>query len=154
MDKGTRRWEDLGSGLALALLGVYIVAKASQWEYLGAEGPGPGFFPFWYGVAILALAVLLVASHLRRVPARRNPVDWRRVARALSTWVALAVSVALFKILGFVVGFAILTYFVVAVMYRRPLKTAALVAVASGAGFYLVFQLALGVPLPAGVLCF
>jgi len=37
---------------------------------------------------------------------------------------------------------------VVAVMSRRPLKTAAAVALASAAGFYLVFQLALGVSLP------
>jgi len=32
-------------------------------------------------------------------------------------------------------------------MYRRPLKTAALTALRSAAGFYLVFDLALGVPL-------
>jgi hypothetical protein len=64
------------------------------------------------------------------------------------------VSVALFKPLGFVVSFALLTYFIVAVMYRRPLATAALTAVASAAGFHLVFDRALGVPLPVGVLGF
>jgi len=154
MEGGTRASGDLWSGGALALLGVYIVVQASQWEYSGPDGPGPGFFPLWYGIAILALAALLVVSHLRRAPARRNPIDWRRVARALSTWLALAVSVALFKTLGFVVGFALLTYFIVAAMYRKSLKTAALVALATGAGFYLVFEVALGVALPAGVLGF
>jgi len=39
-------------------------------------------------------------------------------------------------------------------MYRRPLATAALAAVASAGGFYLVFDRALGVPLPVGVLGF
>ena len=39
-------------------------------------------------------------------------------------------------------------------MYRRPLKTAALVAAASAAGFFLVFRLALGVSLPVGLLGF
>jgi len=154
MEGETRASGDLWSGCALALLGIYIVVQASQWEYVGPDGPGPGFFPLWYGIAILALAALLVVSHFRRASARRNPIDWRRVARALSTWLALAVSVALFKTLGFVVGFALLTYFIVAVMYRKSLKTAALVALASGAGFYLVFDLALGVSLPAGILGF
>src|SRR6266699_2484112 len=154
MEEGTRKSGDLWSGVALTVLGLYIIVQAGQWEYLGPEGPGAGFFPLWYGVAILGLSALLIVSNLRRRAARGNPIDWIRLGRALSTWFALAVSVALFKPLGFVISFALLTYFIVAVMYRRPLKTAALVAVASAAGFYLVFDLALGVPLPAGVLGF
>jgi putative tricarboxylic transport membrane protein len=154
LEEGTRKPGDLWSGVALAALGLYIIVQAWQWEYLGTEGPGPGFFPLWYGVAMLGLSALLIVSHLRRVPARRNPIEWVKVGRALSTWLALAVSVALFKPLGFVVSFALLTYFIVAVMYRRPLATAALTAVASAAGFHLVFDRALGVPLPVGVLGF
>lgn len=154
MESGTRRSGDLWSGVALALLGIYIVAQAWQWEYSSPEGPGAGFFPLWYGVAILALSVLLVASRLTRAPRRGDPVDWRRTGRALSVWLALAVSVALFKVLGFVAGFALLTYFIVAVMYGRPARTAAAVALATGLGFYLVFDLALGLALPAGTLGF
>ena len=154
MEDRPRKSGDLWSGVALAALGLYIIVQARQWEYLGPEGPGPGFFPFWYGAAMLGLSALLVVSHLRRVSARRSPIEWVKLGRALSTWFALAVSVALFKPLGFVISFSLLTYFIVAVMYRRPLKTAALVAVASAAGFYLVFDRALGVPLPVGVLGF
>ena len=152
MEAGTRkRSGDLWSGLALALLGIYIVAQAWQWDYSTSEGPGPGFFPVWYGVGMFALSVLLVASHFRRAPAPGNPIDRRRLGRALSVWLALAVSVALFKVLGFVVGFALLTYFIVAVLYRKPARIAAVVALATGLGFYLVFDLALGLELPAGV---
>jgi len=154
MEDGTRKSGDLWSGIALAALGGYIIIQARQWEYLGPEGPGAGFFPLWYGVAILGLSVLLIVPHLRRGSDRGNAIDWARLGRALSTWLALAVSVALFKPLGFVISFALLTYFIVAVMYRRPLATAALVAVASAAAFYLVFDRALGVPLPVGVLGF
>ena len=154
MEDRTRNSGDLWSGVALAALGAYIVIQARQWEYLGPEGPGPGFFPLWYGVAMLGLSALLIFSNLRRRPDRGNAIEWIRVGRALSTWFALAASVALFKPLGFVVSFALLTYFIVAVMYRRPLKIAALTAVASAAGFYLVFDRALGVPLPAGFLGF
>ncbi len=154
MEEGTRKSGDLWSGIALAALGAYIVIQARQWEYLGPEGPGAGFFPLWYGIAILGLSALLIVSNLRRGAVRGNAIDWARLGRAFSTWVSLAVSVALFKPLGFVISFALLTYFIVAVMYRRPLATAALVAVASAAGFYLVFDRALSVPLPVGVLGF
>jgi putative tricarboxylic transport membrane protein len=154
MEGDARRLGDLWSGLALALLGGYIVAQAWQWDYSTSEGPGPGFFPLWYGIAILALSALLVLSNLRREPAGGKPADWPRIGRALACWFALAVSVSLFKTLGFVLSFALLTYFVVAVMYRRPAATAAIVAGATGAGFYLVFDLALGLALPAGMLGF
>ena len=154
MEDRTRKSGDLWSGVALAALALYIIVQARQWEYLGSEGPGPGFFPLWYGVAMLGLSALLIVSHLRRRSARGNAIDWSKLGRAFSTWFALAMSVVLFKPLGFVVGFALLTYFIVAVMYRQPLKTAALVAVASAGGFYLVFDRALGVPLPVGFLGF
>jgi putative tricarboxylic transport membrane protein len=154
MEGGARKSGDLWSGVALAALGIYIVFQARQWDYLGPDGPGAGFFPLWYGLAILGLSLLLVVSHFRQRSAHGKAIDWTRLGRAFSTWFALAVSVALFKPLGFVISFALLTYFVVAVMYRRPLKTAALTAVASAAGFYLVFDRALGVPLPVGILGF
>jgi putative tricarboxylic transport membrane protein len=139
---------DFWSGLALGALGAYIVATASGWEYLGAEGPGPGFFPLWYGIAMLALAIMLVITNVRKKTTAENPLDWSKIRRALGAWLALAASLAALKLVGFVVAFAALTFFIVAVMYRRPLRVAATVALATTAGFYLLFPLALGVPLP------
>ena len=137
-----RRSPDFWSGLALAALGGYIVLRARGWDYMTPEGPGPGFFPLWYGLAILGLALYLVASPgLARV-------DWRGSGRAFATWAAIAACVAALKWLGFVVAFAALTFFLVAVMYRKPVRTAAVVAFAVAAAFYVVFPLALGVPLP------
>ena len=78
MEEGTRKSGDLWSGIALAALGAYIVIQARQWEYLGPEGPGAGFFPLWYGVAMLALSVLLIVSNLRRGSARGAPEDLGR----------------------------------------------------------------------------
>ena len=60
----------------------------------------------------------------------------------------------LLKPLGFVLSYALFTFFVVSAMYGRPLKNAALIAVASAAGFYLIFPTALGVTLPVGVFGF
>ena len=145
---------DLWSGLALAALAAYIIAQAAGWEYLGQEGPGAGFFPLWYGIAMAALSLALVVSSVLREPGAEDRIDWAKARRALAAWLALAASVAALELLGFVTAFAALTFFLVAVMYRRPLAVAATVALASAAGFYGLFALALGVRLPAGVLGF
>ena len=137
-----RRSPDFWSGLALAALGAYIVVEARGWDYLTPEGPGPGFFPLWYGIAMLVLSLVLVFS------AQQTHVDWRGAGRALAAWGAIAVATSLFKLVGFVVSFAALTVFMVAVMYRRPWLTALVVGVATAAGFYVIFPLALGVALP------
>jgi putative tricarboxylic transport membrane protein len=145
---------DFWSGLALAGLGAYIIAEAAQWEYLGPDGPGPGFFPLWYGIAMAALSLALVVSSVLRQPGAEERIDWAKAGRAFAAWLALALSVAALKLLGFLVSFAALAFFLVAVMYRQPLRVAATMAVASAAAFYVLFALALGVPLPTGVLGF
>jgi putative tricarboxylic transport membrane protein len=136
---------DLWSGLALAALAAYIITQASGWDYMGPDGPGPGFFPLWYGIAMAVLSAVLVVTSLVRGAER---VDWHGAGRAFAIWLALAVSVAAFKLTGFVVGFAALSFFVVALIYRRPLHVAAAVAAGLAAGFYVLFPLALGVSLP------
>ncbi len=144
---------DFYSGLALAALATYIILRARQWEYLGPDGPGPGFFPLWYGIAMAALSGVLVVSSVWRERSTGG-VEWKKIGRALAVWFALVVSIAALKPLGFAASLAALTFFVAAVMYRRPPALAAALALANAAAFYVLFALALGVPLPAGVLGF
>lgn len=139
----------------LAGLGVYIIVEARGWEYLGSDGPGPGFFPLWYGIAMVALSLLLVATTIAgRGTGPGQAVNWREVGRAMLAWGALALCVGLLKVLGFLVAFGLFTFFLVAVMYRRPLGAAVAVALGVCVGFYLLFPLALNVALPVGKLGF
>jgi putative tricarboxylic transport membrane protein len=130
---------------------VFIILEARRWEYLGPDGPGPGFFPVWYGIAMVALSLLLVATSLMRPSGNAGKaVNWREVGRAMLAWAGLALCVGLLKTLGFLLAFGLFTLFLVAVMYRRPLGTATVVAVGVCLGFYLLFPLALNVALPVG----
>jgi putative tricarboxylic transport membrane protein len=143
------------SGAVLTGLGLYIVLQARRWEYLGPDGPGPGFFPLWYGVAMIALALgLLATSAAPRAAAPEARPGGRGIGRALATWSGLAVCVALLEVLGFLLAFGLFTFFVVAVMYRRSIPAALAVAVAGPLAFYLVFPVALNVELPTGLLGF
>jgi len=146
---------DIVSGSVLAGLGVFIIIEAKGWEYLGPDGPGPGFFPLWYGIAMVALSLLLVVTSVRQQSgAPEKAVNWREVGRAKLASAGLALCVGMLKILGFLLAFGLFTLFLVAVMYRRPLGTAVAVAVGVCLGFYLLFPLALNVALPIGKLGF
>jgi len=142
---------DFWSGLALAALGTYIVSEARGWIYLGEDGPGPGFFPLWYGGAMIALSLLLVAGTVLRNPAAGKAPSWPELRRAMTCWAAFAASIALMKLVGFLVAFAALSWFIVAVMARQPQKVALPVAIAGPILFYLLFDLALDVQLPTGL---
>ena len=146
---------DIVSGAVLAGLGVFIIIEARSWEYLGPDGPGPGFFPLWYGIAMVALSLLLVATSFRKLSSEPGKaVNWREVGRAMMAWAALAACIGLLKVLGFLLSFGLFTFFLVAVMYRRTLGAAAAVSVGVSLGFYLLFPLALNVALPVGKLGF
>jgi putative tricarboxylic transport membrane protein len=146
---------DIVSGAALAGLGVFIITEARRWEYLGPDGPGPGFFPLWYGIALVALSALLIATSLaRRAREPGGAVNWRQIGRALAAWAGLTACVGLLKVLGFLLAFGLFTFFLVAVMYRRPVGTAAAVSIGMALGFYLLFPVALNVALPVGWLGF
>jgi putative tricarboxylic transport membrane protein len=144
---------DVISGAVLAALGVYVFAASYGWGYYSDDGPGPAFFPAWYGIAMVALSLVLIVGAVAKQQ-QAEAIDWPGVRKALITWLAFAVCSALMGWLGFLISFTILTFFVVAVIFRRPLLTAGIVAVCASAAFYLVFPFAMSVQLPTGVFGF
>lgn len=145
---------DFWSGMALVALGAYIVREAWNWEYLGVDGPGPGFFPLWYGGAMVVLSLLLViGAVLKSDPAaEQRRVNWSELIRVFTCWAAFVACIALLNVLGFVVSFALMTWFMVAVMFRKSQRIAVGLAIGGALCFYALFSVALGVSLPAGFL--
>jgi putative tricarboxylic transport membrane protein len=145
------RGGDFWSGLALAALGGYIVSAARGWTYMGEDGPGPGFFPLWYGGAMIVLSLALVAGAVLK-PRGPKAVRMADLGRALLCWAAFAACIALMHLVGFIAAFALLTWFVIAIMARRPQRVALPIAIGGALGFYALFAWALEVSLPPGVL--
>ena len=143
---------DFWSGLALAALGTFILVEARGWIYMGEDGPGPGFFPMWYGSAMVALSLLLVAGAVFKPGAAHAPVLWADLRRAFTCWAAFVACIALMKVAGFVLAYGLLTWFVIAVMARERQRVAIPVAAGGAALFYVLFELALEVSLPKGML--
>jgi len=144
---------DFWSGLALAALGAYIVFEAHGWTYTGEDGPGAGFFPMWYGGAMIVLSLLLVGGTVLK--AGSGPVDttsWRDLGRALGCWAGFVACIALMPLVGFMPAFALLTWFIVAVLARQRQRIAIPLAVGGAVLFYAIFELGLDLTLPHGVL--
>jgi putative tricarboxylic transport membrane protein len=150
------------SAAVLAALGVYITMEARTWVYYGEDGPGPAFFPIWYGIAMVVLSLVLIATTVGNEakgakgdaqPEAEAP-DWLGIRRALITWAAFAICAFLMNWLGFMIAFAILTFFIITFVFRQPPVMAGVTAVVTALGFYLLFPLALSVALPTGVFGF
>ena len=152
------RRADIASGAVLAGLGIYIILESRHWSYTSPDGPGPGMFPMWYGIAMLLLSlVLMVSAAMRTLQSSKSagkPVNRREIGNAMGAWAAFSLCIGLLKPLGFVLSFGLLTFFIAAFSYRRPLRTALAAAVGLSLIFYLLFPVALDVQLPVGFLGF
>jgi putative tricarboxylic transport membrane protein len=151
-----RSSKDLYSGAALAAFGLYVTIGSARLTYVSEDGPGPGFLPFWLGIAICCLALCLIfINQLRPASkARAGAQSWSGETRALSAWLALMGAVLLSPLLGFTVCLALVTVYIIAFMERRPLWSAVIVALGLSIGFHLIFVVLLGLSLPTGPLGF
>jgi putative tricarboxylic transport membrane protein len=151
-----RSSRDFSSGVGLAALGLYMTIAAARLSYISEDGPGPGFLPFWLGIAICTLAVCLVVVNQLRptLKARDHRHNWSAESRALSGWLALMVAILLLASLGFTISLVLLSLFFIWFMERRSLWVAVIVALGLGIGFHLIFVVALGLSLPQSPLGF
>ena len=108
--------------------------------------------PFWLGALLAVLSIILVLYSSRQpvIPANKPVFPGGRTLLTLGAVIAgLAVYILLLEVLGFLVGTGLLTAFLLGVVEREKWSTTILVAVLNSAGLYLVFQVLLGVNLPA-----
>lgn len=133
-------------------LGLFVINESIAWEYMTRDGPGPGFFPLWIGLAIVVLSALYLVSHaydiVRRQPVHRT--NWAGTSSVVAGWAAFMIVVALIKPLGFIAALVLMVLIFVRVIYRRSFTAAIAVALGCAFSFWLVFVKLLNLRLPAG----
>lgn len=143
---------NLFSGLCLAAFGIYVIAVAVKLPYVSEVGPGPGFFPLWIGIGLVAFAAILIFASfwpsLNIAEGRSH--SWASAGRVLAGWAAMMLAIALLGKIGFGVSFVLLTIFLLVALDRRPPLLAIGVGVGLAAVFHLIFVVALDVALPKG----
>ena len=137
--------------IALGALVIYdSVQQGARWV---AEGPQPGYFPFYLGVIIcLASAVTLVRGIL--LPAEKNKVFVQvgQLKLVLSVLAPSAVFVALVGWLGIYVSAVLFVALFMRWLGKYPWWKVITVSLGQSLAFFLIFEVWFLVPLPKGPL--
>lgn len=119
------------------------------------HNPGPGFFPFWAGIVLAGMSiVLLLLRGLRKKTAENLPPffpekdSWRRV---LATWLALLAFNLGLQFIGFTVMSFLFLAFLLRFVFPQNWKRTLVIAVLGSAVARLVFIHFLEVQLPKGI---
>jgi putative tricarboxylic transport membrane protein len=151
-----RRADQL-TGIIMFVFSLAVMEGARRMPPSGTFGPGAGFLPFWLGVAMAVLSVILLANATRepvlaggRAP---FPSGWKLLP-LVETIGGLAAFILFLETLGFLLSIALLTGFLLRVVEREGWITTLMVAVANAGALYFVFKVLLGVSLPKNVFGF
>lgn len=134
-------------GAALVALAIGLAGMTLSYGYgLGQlTAPGPGLWPFAISVVISVLAVMLVITG-------RNGTDTEQFSKAsilpavgIVTFLGLAF---LMPLIGFEIPALLLCIIWLRFLGRESWRSTAVVAVCTVAAFYVLFIIALQVPLP------
>lgn len=144
------------ASIVVLLFSIALMFEARKLVYTGEFGrPGAGFFPFWLGVLLAFLSLQLFWQN-RPTPSERDRPgpfsNLKRIGKPALILAALFAFAALMGTLGFLVSIALLIAFLQILVEGRRWLSGVITAVLGAFGFYLIFEVWLGVPLPIGIL--
>ncbi len=146
------RHSDLQSGMFFLCLSAAISTESLRIGIGEWHAPGPGFIPFWAGVILGCLSILLLINTLsKRSEGPRKDwskeVLWRRWGFTLAS---IVVYTLFLEYVGFIISTFILINVLITAMKPRFWKMAVIVAVVATGSSYLIFQIWLKAQLPTG----
>jgi putative tricarboxylic transport membrane protein len=149
---------DLITGVILLVISGYVIQEAWRMPPSATFGPGSGFLPFWLGVLLTVLAVILLATAWRRQATEKDsksPFPRKRALIAIGSVLGgLAVYIVLIEVLGYLVDTFLYVAFLLGIVERERWPMTVGVAVLTTAGLYLIFQVLLGITLPSNMFGF
>lgn len=139
------------------LISIALIWGASKMTYRLEYSPAAGFFPLWLGIALAALSLFLFFSTLFGSKEKDEgtivPKKEARI-RILLYLAALTLCTLLIGKLGFVITCFLFTTFTLNYHGKYSLKKGLISSFLIVVSLYVLFNLALGVPLPKGFLGF
>jgi len=142
------RWGGVALAGALAVTGLVFVWQSTMLDLGGVGLPGPGFFPLVLGV-LLAVFSLVIGVESWRAPAAERPVELGHPHVLITAAALLAVPV-LFEPIGAYLTLALLSAVLLVFVARLSLWLAAIWIALGMAACWYMFEVLLGVRLPAG----
>ncbi|MFA5026793.1 MAG: tripartite tricarboxylate transporter TctB family protein [Candidatus Methylomirabilota bacterium] len=148
------RRADQVTAVVLFVGSLTLMREARSLQAGDTLGPGPEFLPFWLGVLMAGLAVMLFLQAWRRAPtegASRVLPAFGRLVPIGATLLSLATYILVLEPLGFLLATGLLTAFLLGVVERERWTISLGVAVANAVVLHVIFRTLLGVSLPKGI---
>jgi putative tricarboxylic transport membrane protein len=145
----------LGGAAFLLFLGAFICWEARKLEYGRIVKPGPAFFPFWLGVALMIVSVALIWRMAREKTDRSvsSPDLWKglRWEKVLYSLAALSLYAFFLESLGYILATCLLMVFFFRAIEPQRWFVVIFGAVVTSFITYALFRLWLQVQLPMGL---
>ena len=148
-----RNADRVTAALLLAFSIAFSAGALKNYQWWGSGGPGSAFMPFWLGVVMALLALMMLIRSLKQQHAGEAWLPRGEGLRDMLVVLAVTVAfVALLNVTGMVVGTAL--YLAVLVRYLGKHRWWVTLAIALAAALFnwLVFVHWLRVPMPEGML--
>jgi hypothetical protein len=150
----TRAWERLRLGVVpgiFLLLAAWICVEALQVPLGGFRMPGAGFFPLGLGLALAALAAMLLTVYILS-PGVGQTDAWPERREVLYLVASIVAGALLFERAGFLLTMAMFLALTTRVLGRIGWVTAIVLALVGSVAAYVVFGRVLQIALPSGFL--
>jgi len=139
------------AGLFLALGALVVYDSVRLGMTWGADGPRPGYFPFYVGMIIcVSAAINIVRAVLLRAEAEKTFVQVGQLKMVLTVLVPSVLYVALVGWIGIYVSSILFIGFFMRWLGKYAWWKVAVVSVATMVVFFLIFEVWFKVPLPKG----
>jgi putative tricarboxylic transport membrane protein len=151
MKKADRIFGVIGLGLAL-----WSYLESTRLQYMTEFTPGPGFFPFWVGVALALLSFYLIVETYIRKPGKKGDANilppkhmLYRVGFIMLMLVAVRYTM---NLLGFPLTLAIFTAVILLLLEHYSILKSVGYGIAYSAVTWFIFQHMLSMGFPKGFL--
>ena len=142
-------------GVLLLILAVWVLMESRHLEYSVEFSPGAGFFPFWLGISLFVLSLILVLSKSIKPKGgeKEDPLPSNQaLLRIFLILSALFVSMLLFERIGFLITLFLFIAFLLIFLEQYRWYNATLISLLMVFSVYSIFKIALDIPLPLGIL--
>jgi len=145
----------IGCALFLLAFGAFICWEARKLDYGRVVRPGPGFFPFWLGLALMIVSLAILFHYARKEmdPSLSSPELWKGLAweKVLYSLGGLLLYAFFLERVGYIIGTFLLLFFFFRVIEPQRWAVAIFGSVFTSFVTYALFKLWLQVQLPVGL---
>jgi putative tricarboxylic transport membrane protein len=147
---------DVIGGLFFLSMGILFAIYARSVDIGTWDEPGPGFLPFWAGLLLIAMSVILIVRSFMQHEKESGSffpesTSWKRVSAVVGAMIAYNL---LLKPLGFTIVTFIFVAFLVKFIFPQGWLKTVIAASFSTLGARLIFINLLGIQFPKGFLGF